>query len=482
MLNKKLLLILDGLFIIFCLLAGAYLLSSLQSYAARAVAEQGVGALRNEIVGVFLLCVVIFALILHYTLGKILAPIAQLEEASRQIVTEENFVLDNREQATCPATVYALNTLKGQVQELHNDKVREQRKLKLILDNMDNSVFIIDEGGFIVEYNRQAQNIFALQEQAEFLEQAEVLPNSTLNLFYRRILNENKTADTTLKMETALGKKTFQVFGAPLTVAFRPDPSRVLLVLHDITILQAVYEKQAEFVSNASHELATPLTTIKGFAETLLEDDTGRDDAARQKFLQIILDEGNRMQALLKDLLQLARLDSAQYRASIGVEMVAVAPLLAQLQLEFSQAAAQRDINLQIEQPETGLSVQANQTWVKQILVNLIENALKYTPLGGSIQISCLTVADEVQFTVYNTGEGISPLDAQRIFDRFYRIDKARSRKVGGTGLGLSIVKFVVEMFGGRIYAHSIKGQGVSFVFTLPASSSANKTLDGFVE
>jgi two-component system phosphate regulon sensor histidine kinase PhoR len=162
--------------------------------------------------------------------------------------------------------------------------------------------------------------------------------------------------------------------------------------------------------------------------------------------------------------------------------MVAVTPLLAQLQLEFSQAAAQRDINLQIEQTETGLSVQANQTWVKQILVNLIENALKYTPLGGSIQISCLTVADEVQFTVYNTGEGISPLDAQRIFDRFYRIDKARSRKVGGTGLGLSIVKFVVEMFGGRIYAHSIKGKGVSFIFTLPASSAANKTLDGFVE
>ncbi|MCH3914268.1 MAG: HAMP domain-containing histidine kinase [Acidaminococcaceae bacterium] len=257
-----------------------------------------------------------------------------------------------------------------------------------------------------------------------------------------------------------------QVFGAPLLVAYRNEPSRVLLVFHDITLLQKVYERQTAFVSNASHELATPLTTIKGFAETLAEDEN-MDRETQNKFLQIIVKESNRMQLLLKDLLQLAKLDSAEYRKNVVIENLTTEGLLEELQMEFAQPAATRNLHLTIQYGDKPL-LKTNKEWLKQILINLLENALKYTPMGGEIKISLEKGKDMAVFSVFNSGEGLNEEDKEKIFARFYRADASHNHKIKGSGLGLSIVKFAVEMLGGTIHTESSPGQGVNFIFTMP--------------
>lgn len=259
-----------------------------------------------------------------------------------------------------------------------------------------------------------------------------------------------------------------------MITTFQAEPTNVLVVLHDITAIQAIYDKQAAFVSNASHELATPLTTIRGFAETLAEEDTGNDAVLRAKFLTIILEEVERMQSLIKDLLQLAKLDSREYRQSIVVEPLAVAGVLEKIRADVCKQAAARDLSLELCYDNEPGVIMANKDWLKQILLNLTENALKYTPAGGVITLSCKMLPDFAKFTVHNTGEGLSPTETKKIFDRFYRVDKARSRKAGGTGLGLSIVKFIVNVLGGEIKATSAPGEGVSFIFTLPAAKEQN--------
>ena len=192
------------------------------------------------------------------------------------------------------------------------------------------------------------------------------------------------------------------------------------------------------------------------------------DIEIRKKFLNIILQESERMQALLHDLLQLAKLDSEEYRKGINLESFVPTDILNKVREELLPRAQEKNLTLEVMFEEEPVAIVANRDWLKQILVNLLENALKYTPEAGRISVRYENNNKFAIFTVHNTGEGITTQDASRIFDRFYRIDKARTRQVGGTGLGLSIVKFIVEMFGGEISVNSKPGEGVAFVFTVP--------------
>ena len=171
---------------------------------------------------------------------------------------------------------------------------------------------------------------------------------------------------------------------------------------------------------------------------------------------------------MLCGLLQMARFDSEEYRRSITVESFVAQDILREVQEEFLTRAQERKLQLDVVWNKEPMPILANRDWLKQILVNLLENALKYTPENGLISVTYDHNAQFAIFTVYNTGEGITAQDASRIFDRFYRIDKARTRQIGGTGLGLSIVKFIVEMFGGEISVSSKPGEGVAFIFTVP--------------
>jgi two-component system phosphate regulon sensor histidine kinase PhoR len=236
-----------------------------------------------------------------------------------------------------------------------------------------------------------------------------------------------------------------------------------VLVMHDITELRKADQVRRDFVANVSHELRTPLTAIKGYAEALLDDPDDAD--AREKFLDIIHRHATRMERLVKDLLRLARLDAGQE----AVELVPcdVEGLLRGIADDFEPTAAQKQQTIDVQVAKEATTLVTDATKLHDIARNLIENAVNYTPDGGAIDVRASLVGGRFQITVSDTGHGIAPDDLARVFERFYRVDKSRTRP-GGTGLGLSIVKHLVQVLGGEVTASNLPDGGASFTVTLP--------------
>ena len=239
----------------------------------------------------------------------------------------------------------------------------------------------------------------------------------------------------------------------------------VVLVMHDVTELRRLENLRQEFVANVSHELKTPLTSIKAYAETLL-DGAIHDAQNNVAFVRRIQDQADRLYQLILDLLSLARIESGQ--GAFEIASVDVAEAVDLCVSHHAATAATGQIELLTVPPPQPLRVQADEEGLGQILDNLLSNAVKYTPAGGRVTIRWHAAAPMGQIEVEDTGIGI-PAEAQaRIFERFYRVDKARSRELGGTGLGLSIVKHLVQQFGGSIGVTSHEGSGTTFTVRLP--------------
>jgi two-component system phosphate regulon sensor histidine kinase PhoR len=294
-----------------------------------------------------------------------------------------------------------------------------------------------------------------------------VIGNSLLDRAVKQSVAEQTSRLIDLKTDIRDHKRVFQVFIAPV-LDHANQITSVLTVFHDITALQAIYERQNEFVANASHELATPLTAINGFAETLL-DGALEDRDLSVKFVKIIQNEAARMHRLVKDLLQLAKFDSQEYRQHISLEPTAIQPVIDSVINELAHNWQEKRVSVAVIQPEDALRVLATPDWLKQIILNLVDNAIKYTPAGGQVSVTYALQGSDIEFTVKDTGVGIPHEDLPLIFDRFYRVDRARARTAGGTGLGLSIVKFLIDSLGGQITVHSSINVGTAFTFTLPA-------------
>jgi two-component system phosphate regulon sensor histidine kinase PhoR len=244
--------------------------------------------------------------------------------------------------------------------------------------------------------------------------------------------------------------------------------SGLILVLHDMTELRRLENMRSEFVANVSHELKTPIAAVKGFAETLLNGAMNDPETARS-FLQIIHDESGRLDRLIADILELSKIESR--RIPLNFAPVDLHDFVGRT-LEMMRAEAERKrIFLGMHVPE-GLFVEADEDRLRQILLNLLSNGINYTPNGGSVQVRAEAVQagdeERIRLTVSDTGIGIPKRDLPRIFERFYRVDKARSRSSGGTGLGLSIVKHLVELHKGTIHVESEQGLGTTFVIELP--------------
>jgi two-component system phosphate regulon sensor histidine kinase PhoR len=234
-------------------------------------------------------------------------------------------------------------------------------------------------------------------------------------------------------------------------------------VLRDLTETERVEKTRRDFIANVSHELRTPLTSIQGYTETLL-DSAAEDDHVRD-FLEIIRKNASRMSRLTEDLLTLARVESGEQR----FELEAVKPeqLLEEAVESFEDLARAQGVRVRIEQVAAGL-VNADSEAIHQVLSNLIDNALKYGYSGGEILLGARPVNQAIEFYVRDLGPGVHSEHLRRLFERFYRVDKARSRESGGTGLGLAIAKHIVLAHGGTIRAESELNHGSSFLFTLP--------------
>jgi two-component system phosphate regulon sensor histidine kinase PhoR len=275
------------------------------------------------------------------------------------------------------------------------------------------------------------------------------------------------------KREVRFGRASSLSPGRVFEINAAPLPSGgALAVLHDVTRIEAAERSRRDFIANVSHELRTPLTSIQGYVETLLEDPNPNPETTHE-FLGVIYKNASRMNRLTEDLLALASVESPDYKLA---QQPVRANALVQDAIE-SLGGLVVDSGVEIESSEAPSAlVMADPDAMNQVFGNLIENALKYGKGGKRIRVGARLLEHEVEFGVQDFGPGIASEHLDRIFERFYRIDKARSRESGGTGLGLAIVKHIVLAHGGRIWAESELGRGAAFRFTLPLALAAQPT------
>jgi two-component system phosphate regulon sensor histidine kinase PhoR len=240
-----------------------------------------------------------------------------------------------------------------------------------------------------------------------------------------------------------------------------------VLVLHDITELRRLERVRRDFVANVSHEFKTPLTAIQGFAETLLSGALD-DKTNRKRFVEIIREHAWRLARLTDDLLKLSRIEAG--RLELEFRPVRVQALVNGCVETARFKAETKGLRINVELPDGLPLVRADGAQLGEVLQNLIDNALQYTPRGGQIDVSASANGNSVTFTVADTGIGIPESDLERIFERFYRVDAARSREAGGTGLGLAIARHIVDAHGGRIWVESAVGQGSRFHFSVASA------------
>jgi two-component system, OmpR family, phosphate regulon sensor histidine kinase PhoR len=336
-----------------------------------------------------------------------------------------------------------------------------QHQLETLLNSMQDAVIAVSADG-LVQWANQPMN--RMVPQGTRLQQPVVEtirdPDFLATVKDATVSREVKTARAT----SIVPGRAFDVTAAPL-----PDGGAVA-VLRDLTETERVEKTRRDFIANVSHELRTPLTSIQGYAETLL-DTTPENGAPTREFLEIIRKNSSRMSRLTEDLLTLARVESGETR--FDAEPVPPAELLHDAEESFREIARTHGIDLRIQDhpiPESLRTVLADREAIHQVFSNLIDNALKYGASGGRIVLGARTVPHAVEFSVRDFGAGIASEHLPRLFERFYRVDKARSRESGGTGLGLAIAKHIMLAHGGSIRAESELAHGAIFLFTLPTA------------
>lgn len=368
----------------------------------------------------------------------------------------------------------AINAMADSLQ-LQMNKIREgESRLKSVLDNLISGVMLIDNRGMIVLLNRKAEEILGYPAR-ELL--GKKFDETHQQIEFSKLIRECLDTHEHIRDDLIFYYPEERVLEANLVpMSEGEEEAGIVIVLHDITAIRRLERMRTEFVANVSHELRTPITAVKGFAETLLAGAIEDKETARS-FLQIINDESDRLSRLIEDTLALSKIESK--RISLQYAPIRLAPFIDSTVEMVRQEADKRSIAIE-RRVDGDLYMEADEDRLRQILINLLSNAIHYTPEGGHVQLTVetfvassgteeVTADDEkVRITVQDTGIGIPRKDLPRIFERFYRVDKARSRSSGGTGLGLSIVKHLVELHRGTIRVESTVGVGSSFIIELP--------------
>lgn len=351
------------------------------------------------------------------------------------------------------------NDMSDMLQGTLSDISTEKSKIEAILQNMTDGVIAFGTDGKIIHINSMARKILGIKgvEKFRFDKLFSVLGANVLigDLLY---LDNRRNIETEVTKGNLALKINLTVFDDK-----RNRTSGVLAVIHDITKQQKLENSRREFVANVSHELRTPLTTVKSYAETLL--DFVKDNKTAETFTNTILNETDRMTRLVKDLLVLSSLENT---ASLNKAEFSLKAMVNDVVSTMSLVAQEKGHRLQFIQSEDIPDYVGDRDKLEQVLYNIISNSIKYTPNGGKIIVKVGKVYKEIYIEVQDTGIGIPEKDLSRIFERFYRVDKARSRELGGTGLGLAISKSIIDSHGGNIEIKSKYGEGTTVIISLP--------------
>ena len=356
----------------------------------------------------------------------------------------------------------SLNVLAQNLDEVTKTYQAQQERLETLIENMGSGLILINYKGEVSIINKSCSMIFDDDiEKCLHKVYHNVIPHKQVVKIVQEIFLTEKGYRKHIILPIQNEVRHFDVYGAPIISSGGKERLKgIVLVFHDITELKRLEQMRKDFVANVSHELKTPVTSVKGFTETLL-DGAAEDEALRNRFLKIIWDESERLQSLIQDLLDLSKIEQSQFQ--LNWHRVDLSMLTDDVIVMLTSKAEEKEITLTKSKEGSGI-IEGDPLRIKQIMINLISNAITYSPKGGQITISICEENEKTLFTVNDTGIGIKKEEIPRVFERFYRVDRARSRNSGGTGLGLAIVKHLVEAHHGDITVESEVGKGTKFI------------------
>jgi two-component system phosphate regulon sensor histidine kinase PhoR len=359
----------------------------------------------------------------------------------------------------------AMNQMAQELEQRLQAIVRQRNESEAVLSSMLEGVVALDPDEHILHLNGAAARLLGTDEkQSQGLSIQEVVRNRELHEMIRTTLDQGAAAQA----DVVLYRPGEQVLNARSMPLFDVDGRRMgaLLVLNDVTQLRRLETMRTDFAANVSHEIKTPLTAIQGFVETLAQGAVTDPQEAR-RFLGIIDKHVKRLAAIVDDLMQLARLEQGDESRQLRMQKLPVEKVLGTAaQLCRGQAEAKA---MQIDiQCDPDLSARLDAELMEQALVNLLDNAIKYSPEKSRITLAASTVSEEIRIAVADEGIGVAAAHLPRLFERFYRVDQSRSRRLGGTGLGLAIVKHIVQAHGGQVTVASVQGKGSTFTIRMP--------------
>jgi len=354
---------------------------------------------------------------------------------------------------------YMSEQVKARIEEVSANKSR----FEAVLLSMFEGVMVVDTEGTILLMNQALKDFLRITGDPLGKKPLEVIRNIEIQEMVDNTLNYKHGLVSGEISILLPEEKVLLVHATPIKKD--ADIQGAVLVFHDVTNLRRLEKIRQDFVANVSHELRTPISSIKGYAETLLEGAL-KDKENAKDFLKIILSDSNRLASLLDDLLNLSKIESG--KLVMETKSYKLLPLAEKVVSSLKGQIENKSIAITINIPKDLPDIFVDETRIKQVLLNLIDNAIKYNRPNGEISITAFEINNFIKVDITDTGIGISDKDLPRLFERFYRVDKARSRELGGTGLGLSIVKHIIQAHNGEVSVQSVEGQSSTFSFTIP--------------
>ena len=440
---------------------------------SRKMAEDGSGVaparFMRLIVIVFAVAFIVTVIVFHRLTERYIRPIDLVTDTTMELA-KGNYTA--RAGWAAPGIqiglVTAVNALARNLQEMESMRETEAERLETLIANMGSGLLMIGRNSeismansfFLDQVGQTEEGLIGSPYKAAWLPEALVTLIDTVSVKEKPITEQ-------IDIRTDSGNRTMAVYSAPV-IDKHGGWLGIVVVMHDISELIRLERVRKDFVANVSHELRTPITSIRGFSETLM-DGAIHDEEAAMQFLEIIHGESVRLETLIEDLLDLSKIEKEGY--TLRLQSVSVQDVIERSIRSVSGRIKNREMTIESHCP-AGLTVKGDPERLVQILVNLLANAVSYSKPGTPIRVVASVSGGMASIAVADKGIGIPTADLPRLFERFYRVDRARSRDSGGTGLGLSIVKHLVDLHGGTIFVESEPGKGSTFTVNIPLSHS----------
>ena len=431
--------------------------------------DQLIDAVQHRIILGGLIILFLAAVLSLIVSRRISRPLERIKDGAKRFAAGDfSHRLQTLGSAEITSLAETMNQMAEQLEERLQTVIKEKNQREAVLSSMVEGVLAVDTDGHIISLNKAAAKFFQVvhPEDAPGRTIEEVFRNVKLQKFIGSVLKGQETLECELTVQhTAVYH--LQARGTNL-LGVQGKRIGAVVVFNDVSRLRRLENLRSDFVANVSHELKTPITSIKGFIETLI-DGAMNDPVEADRFLKIVAKHADRLNAIIDDLLTLSRLEQGS-QEEMELQQAGLAGLMSSAVEVCSHRAGKKEITIQVECPDN-LTVRVNPPLIEQALINLIGNAVKYSAEEKTVTVRATRETDGITLSVADQGYGIAPEHLERLFERFYRVDKGRSRQEGGTGLGLAIVKHIAQAHGGTVSVKSTFGKGSTFSIFLPVTA-----------